>query len=441
MSKLNIKSIFKRFSRSSYWVDVGWLVSGNTFAQLIGILIMPIITRLYSPSDLAIQNVFIQILGFTVVIITWRYEYFIQLPKDNHQAISLLHLIIKLGIFGCLTITPIMWFLRDNIEKWLGVPNMALWLMYAPVTAFLISISIALSHLAQRNQQYRISGFSEITNKLTYAGSALLGYWILLPPAGLMIAPGIGAIGKSVVLTWLLKRKNLLPLRKNIHSISNNVNNKEGINEIINKYSNLSISMVVSHILLSTTTIIPTIFIAHTYGKVALGQYALVMSTIFLPSGLIGAAIGQVYYQRAAACWAKGENFIDLWYKTAKKLIVFGMPAYIIIGFFAPKIYPIVFGHAWVDAGRFAVLLSISSFFSFITSPLDRTCIVVGASWYIPVWHLARTITVIIVVLLSLVYKFVLIEFIFALVVQMVVMYIVDYLYEWRFACRVKLIL
>ncbi len=425
---------FNRLSRSPYWRDIAWLASGNAGAQAIGLLAMPAMTRLYLPSDFALQNLFLQVIGFAVVILTWRYEYFIQLPKDNVDASTMLRLVFLLGVLGCIVATPIIWFVRDTLASWLGEPTLALWLVFVPITAMLISFSIGMQHFAQRMQKYRISSFSELANKGAYVSTALAGFWLLSLPAGLMIAPAAGAMGKMILLST--KRKQLTTTGNAQVQNSFISNTSASLTDILCKYSRLSGSMVFSHLMLSCTAIVPSVFIAHVYGSDALGQYALVASTVYLPSGLIAGAIGQVYYQRAAASWAQGESFIVLWRATAKRLVVIGAPIFIAVALVAPWAYPLVFGDAWQDAGQYAVLFSISAFFSFATVPLGRACLVVGVWWYLPSWHAGRMVSTALVVWLAWLGNWKIELFLIALVIQMSIMYLIDYWAEWRFALR-----
>ena len=99
-------------------------------------------------------------------------------------------------------------------------------------------------------------------------------------------------------------------------------------------------------------------------------------------------------------------------------------------------VYPLVFGDAWKDAGFYAVPLAVSSFLSFVTSPLDRACLVVNAWWYVPLWHTARAVSTGFIVWLAWFNEWSFQIFLFLLVVQMSTMYLIDYWAEWRFALQ-----
>jgi teichuronic acid exporter len=429
-----IADAFRRLKSSSYWRDIVWLASGNAIAQAIGVAAMPVLTRLYSPADFALQNLFLQATGFAVVLLTWRYEYFVQLPKEDIDAARLLGLVLCVGILGCTIATPLIWLFKDLLTNWMGVTTLKTWLVFVPVTGALISFSIAIQHFTQRRGQYRHSSLSELANKGSYVGTALVGYWILPGPAGLIFSTAASAIGKII---WLSPQwKYGLGIERQCPNFFKPLNPKklESIRRIASTYWRLSGSMVISHLLLCCTATIPSFFIARVYGNESLGQFALAASTIYLPSGLIGNAIAHVYYQRAAERWSAGKSFCDLWRATAKRLIIVGVPLYTILVFISPWVYPFLFGALWVDAGRYASVMAISAFFSFATSPLDRGCLVVDAWWYVLGWHISRALTTGLVALLAWIYGWDVFLFIIALVLQMSLMYVIDYLANWRFA-------
>ena len=76
------------------------LGSGTAVAQLIGIVTMPIITRLYLPSEMGILAVYSSVLAIFGIGATLRYEFAYALPKENDDAINLFGLCL---ILLCLT--------------------------------------------------------------------------------------------------------------------------------------------------------------------------------------------------------------------------------------------------------------------------------------------------------------------------------------------------
>ncbi len=91
---------------SLYWRDILLQASGNGIAQIVGVIGMPVLSRLYSPVDFGIQNLFLQVAILVAGLMTLRYEQFVQLPKDEADADAVCHLALSLGTTVVLDTVP-----------------------------------------------------------------------------------------------------------------------------------------------------------------------------------------------------------------------------------------------------------------------------------------------------------------------------------------------
>jgi len=421
--KTAVTDLWSRLKASSYWQDVAWLVSGTVVAQALTFLMLPIFTRLYLPSDFAVMNLFVQFVSMATVVATVRYESFVQLPRRHSDGWRLVQLVAVLGILATILLTPFAWLFRGTFARWAGEPALATWLVFVPITAALTSLANAFQGWEQRRNRFRRSSEAEVAGKVGFAGSVLLG-WALLPgAAGLVLGSGLGAVlGK---LAWLVRPARLRMWGR-----------LDGLWRVGRQLGRLAGSLTVSQALLACTGIIPLVLVAHAYGPEVLGQYALANQSIYLPTALLGTAMGNVYYQRASIRWAQGQDFSALWRSTSKRLILIGLPIYGLAVILLPIVFPIIFGGKWHVAGRFAGILAISSFFGFVASPIDKGCLVVGAWWYIPLWHGARTLSNAILALVVLAKGWRVETYLYALTALRAVMYGIDYWAESRFAFR-----
>ena len=416
-----------RDSLSSYWRDISWVASGTVIAQAISLLSMPLLTRLYDPAAFASLSIFTQLAALAAVVLTLRFEYALPLPRRRLDAVALLWLVVALGAAGALLWTGVAALLAPQLAGMLSSESALLWLL-APLTGMLISLAVATQYFAQRQLNYRRIGIAEVGNKVVYLLTALLGLWLLPSPAGLLLAVGAGALGKTLLLASPDSLERWRGRRRRARAWARLLLRNAA------RYRGLSASMVGSHLMLTLTGLIPSLYVAQAFGADTLGQMALVISTTYLPSALIGAAVGQVYFQRAAQRWAQGQDFAELWRITARKLALIGLPIYAGLALVAPWVYPIVFGAQWQLAGQFASIMSLSAYLSFLTTPLDRSCIVAGAWRYIPLWHFGRLASTVAVVALSRWLDWSATTFIIALTLQMSLLYLIDFFAERAFA-------
>ena len=181
MSAFNIKF-------SSFWRDAAWLASGTAVAQLIGLAVKPVFSRLYSPVDFASLNLFMVIASFLSIILTWRYEYFVQLPKRLSDSWRLVQAVFILGGLMMLILTPLAWGLSSSLAAWLDHPPLTKWLVLSPLAGFLIPLSVAFAAWHQKRRQFRRSGQAEIAGQAANASLGVGGWLLLTGPGGLILA-------------------------------------------------------------------------------------------------------------------------------------------------------------------------------------------------------------------------------------------------------------
>jgi teichuronic acid exporter len=425
----NFNKIRTKVTSSSYLIDILLQGSGSALAQAIGVLSMPLLTRLYTPSQFGVLNMFNTIVGFLTIVVTWRYEYLIVLPRKNSSAVHIFTFITIYGLIVSFLLSFVGLYWGKEIALLLSLPEMSSWIVYAPITALLVSLSIALQQLVQRSEKYARSGISEIVNKLGYFSFALFGFYLFSESFGLILAAGFGLLLKFFWL-YLSDRKILKP--------DGYPGNELGITAI-KDYGKPAFSFSAANILQTVTGYVPIYVISKFYGTATLGQWSLVVSTMYLPTSVIGLAIGQVYYQRASKLFAEGNSILSIWLSTAKTLLLIAVPSFICIGVLSPWVFPILFGKQWSDAGVYASIVSVAAGISFISSPLDRTCYIVNV-WYYPfLWNIIRMLGSLFVGAICLYYNFSFMVFLQVYVLQISLLYSIDLYISWRFANRIHI--
>ena len=394
--------------------------SGNGAAQAIGLLGIPILSRIYSPQDFAIQSIFLQVAMFLAGIITWRYEYFFQLLDDARQSRLLFRWIVKLGVICGAFLTLIFYLYGSNLAASFGAAALGSYLVFCPLTALFISLGLALQHHVQRSGQIKISAATDVSGKLLYV---LMG--ILMSPTGvvgLIATIFFSAFGKIVFLWRSLVDLFLGPLAQDKMEAHPRSVHKKGAN-----------AMVFSHLFLTIGTALPILFISYRFGVETLGQFTMVMSTIFLPSGLIGLAIGQVFYQRAAKYFRDSKDIRQLWLSTVYRLIIFGFPIYAVAVILSSYIYPMVLGEQWKLAGQYAQIFSVAAFFAFISTPLDRIALILRINKYLPIMHFFRMLSAVTVIGMAEFFNLNFWNYLILLTLQMSLIYLLDLIFGWVF--------
>lgn len=415
--------IRRQLASSQYLRDVMLQASGNSVAQILGILAMPLLTRLYAPHDFASLNLFTQIVAGLAILITLRFEYLVMLPAEQHESDNILRLTFLLGAVHTLWLTPLLWFVPIGWAWSDSIRPIANWIWLAPLSAWIVSLSVAFQQTIQRKGDFRSSAKSEVFGRIVHIICAIAGSLALPNIIGLIT--GI-LVNSGAKLAWLIRAD-----RNSTHTWS-----RLQFSEINKSVRRMAVSTSLSNLISLASGIAPMIYIADRFGADSLGQYGLVLSTLYLPSVLLGHAIGQVYYQRACRLNSEGIEFTVLLVKTTLNLAKIGLPLYGLIALIAPSAYPFVFGAEWTSAGEMARWLCIAAVAGFLSTPLDKTSIVVNAWWYLSLWHALRAVMTATILLLSTVYDLPLETFILLLSLQNTLAYAVDWAASYAFAAK-----
>jgi teichuronic acid exporter len=426
-----IKNLSILIKKSSYVADIMWQTYGNIFAQLINLVSLPIITRLYTPKEFGEQTIFLQITAIVITVVTFRLEYLINLPKQDEEADSIIAIALALCLFwiGCYLTIIVLFY--DNIVYLIGGEQKKNWVLAIPAATLLICISNIMLFKIQRGANFKISGISEILNKAFFSISCILGAILFEMEHWLIYSVMFGYSAKIIYLYRYFYYGEFKAIINNL---------KFSILMILHRYYKISISATLSNFLMLIGVMIPIVMIERTYGSSVLGQYALVTATLSLPTSLMGNAIGQVYFQRAANEYNMSGSFNHLWKKTSFNLFIIGLPIYILIFIVSPFLYPIVFGTEWMETGEYAKYICVSAFFSFFSTPLDRGSLVVKASLYIICWHTFRTLTIAITCYLAIINSLTFESFLVLYVGQQCIMYFIDYIAGYYFSLPRKII-
>lgn len=407
-----------------YLRNIGFQSGGNILAQVINIVSLPLITRLFHPADIGVFNLFMQFMALTTILISMRVEHVVMLPKANDHAKELVGFVTGFGAMSCAVLTGIFVVL---VIAGVIPSEYQIWALILPLTSFLIVFAQAAQQLSQRSEDFRRSGMSEVANRaangLVSIGAGLLG----LPGVWLGVATAAGFISKLLVVGGSLRSVSFAPVQAAL--IGRTRIRAQGLERLLG-------SMILSHGMLAMTTLAPLTYIGYRYGESFTGQFALVLGTLALPTTLLGNAVGQVFYQRASQRFANGTSFSALLLANARMLLFIAVPAFAFVAITGPFLYPIVFGAQWYVAGQTAQIYAVAAAFSFMTVPFERSGLIVNAWWYGPSWHFGRLVTTLGVLLVCELVSATYLTFVSFLAVQSVILYVIDGCSSFLFSRR-----
>lgn len=352
--------------KGGFIADVLKLVSGTTIAQILSILVVPFLARLYTPEAFGILAQFTSLISILSVNICLRYELAIMLPERDEEAANVLAASFWVSVTLSLLMVPIVGLAGTQILNLIEMPELIPYAWLVPIVLFFGGLGSghpALNYWTSRTRRYgTIAGTRVASSVVTLAGKLGAGLAGYATAGSLIIAAALGAIISPLVLAWRTWKDNGALLRKNIHVRDTAL--------MLNRYRRFPLITIWSSWLNTLSWQLPVFFITFFFSSTEVGYYSMGNTMLLVPLSLISNALSQVFYQRASVAKTQG-TLANLVESTFRRLVTLGVFPVFILTFIGRDLMSIVFGANWTEAGIYTQILSIWALFWFISSPMS----------------------------------------------------------------------
>ena len=339
-------------------------MSGASLAQLAPAIAAPMITRLYSPSDFGTFAFVLATFGLLAPLACMRYELAILLPEDEERAAHVTLLCLTLA-----SATAVLSFLVPA-GLWLFSPDAriraftTLLVTMLPAGIAMLSIQLIADSWSLRTRNYRVQSIATVVQAFVTIGSqTLLGAKWGSSPYFLVFGTLAGSF--AGVLSYLpVIQGQIFPRLKKYLLFA-------GALRMARHYSSFPIYAGPYAVAVQAGARGIFLVLGVLTSTAVVGQYALAQRVMFLPVCTLMLAASQLFFSRAA------QKLDDprMPYMVRTMLIAgpltFG-PIFMLVCFFGESIFVSIFGPAWQQAGRFAVILAVPSMAKSLTVWLER---------------------------------------------------------------------
>ncbi|SDJ10014.1 lipopolysaccharide biosynthesis protein [Billgrantia gudaonensis] len=341
-----------KFARS-----VSVLAGGTAAGQIIVVAASPVLTRLYSPEDFGLLAVYAGLLGILSVIASLRYQLAIPLPESDEEAATIVVLsLITVGVTTLCTGVAV-WLFGDYIVSLLNTPNLLPYLWLIPTSLFLMGVYQVFQYWAIRTKNFPSIAKTKFAQSLSMVVIQVGGY--ALGPVALLLGR---VVGQSVGVLGLAR--SAFKQRPGNYSFSR----LRRIRESANEYMKFPLVSTWAGLSSSAGSQLPPLLLAASLGVGSVGLFSLAQRVLAQPMSIIGKAISDVFYQKAAQAHREGglaENVQKLFFI----LLLIGAPPGVAVFVFAPDVFLFVFGSEWHSAGMIARWMVPWMLADFVVSP------------------------------------------------------------------------
>lgn len=335
--KLNLKKIKK----SRFFKDSSYMVLSTIIMQLIALLTLPVLSRLFTPENFGLHATFRASLVILSIIVTLKLETAIVLPKTYLGK----NKVYNTSIINVLVITLVLVFLYfilklfhvDLMELVFNRDDFRILLLVIFGSFFLALTSINQSMLVSLKKFKKIA-VSRLILPIGFFLFSILFYFVSDNSLNLLFAQ----LFAYIVLFYYLQ-KNISINFKNFY--------KSNYFSVIKKYSDI-VKYTSSTSLMNTVSLnIPSLLLLGFFGAEFLGFYAIGAKLISLPSQFISASFSQVFYKKVVDIHNSNPSHLYSFVrKVMYSLLAIGIIVFTVVYFVLPYIIPFILGPSWVPA-------------------------------------------------------------------------------------------
>jgi O-antigen/teichoic acid export membrane protein len=362
----------KKLTKGSFIRNVFLMASGTAVAQVITMLLSPLITRYYGPEAYGLMGTFTAIVTIFTPIAALTYPIAIVLPKSDNEARG----IAKLSFYNTLGITIlsalIILIFHNQITEIFNIETVQSFLILIPVAIFLGGLYQIIEQWLIRTKQFRISARAAVLQAIFVQGGKA-GIGAFSPFAGILIFLSAINEGVKALIMLLASRKSENKL------INRNQKQKVSIIKLAKDYKDFPIFRAPETFLNAVSTSLPTLMLTSFFGPAVAGFYNIGKTVLNIPSQLIGKSVGDVFYPRASEAANNRERLTPLIRKATLFMGAVGILPFGVVILFGPWLFSFVFGSDWEMAGEYARWIALWSFFGFMNRPSVRSLPVLKA--------------------------------------------------------------
>lgn len=317
------------------------LLSANVLAQVIGIVVYPVLTRLYTAEDFGLLNLFFSIGGVLAILSTAEYQYAIVLPKDDRKAAA----VRLVGAILFCVVTALVFVsvaFSSEIGELFGAPELSRVYAWMPLFVLFSGMWVLLNYTYTREKQFgRISAYQMIQSVVSVGMKIVLGMadWATGLIVGSVVAPSIALVA---VVTY---KKRELPY------VMLNLSRAELVNAA-REYRKFPMYSLPRALVNSLSGNLPAFVLTPVFGLTELGYFGMAMTLAFRPLNTISTSLYQTFYQRTAEAVNARQSIMPFFKKFIGRTLAVAFPCMALLYVILPWLTEWLLGAGWEQTGE-----------------------------------------------------------------------------------------
>lgn len=362
--------------RSPFLKNFIALFTGSAVAQLIPIVLSPVLARIYSTEDFALFGIFYSTLLMLSVIAAAKYEVAIVVPKSESESrkITMVSAIASLSVFVLLAIVSMLF--SDAFVDYVDNQKIRPWIPLILIGVLITGLYQSTSYWLIRRAKFKDLAINKVSQRV-FEGASNLVLGSAKQGFGLIVSDLIGRFFMLIV--------SVFQIRKDVARIIKEP--KRGIWKMAKRYRQYPLNFAPSSLVNSMGTHLPLIFVSNAYTVAVVGSFNFSKYILTAPIGFIGQNLSQVFLERISQKRRDDKPIFKDLNRLTGFLALTSLTFVLPLIFFGPWLFTFVFGSQWEMAGEFSQILAIAIGIRFVVSPTSGLLLALGKVKLVSIWQ------------------------------------------------------
>jgi len=374
--------------KSEFIQNVFTLLSGATIAQIIALISIPILTRIYTPEDFGFFAIYLSIANILATLSTGRYELAIMLPDKKENAIAIIKGIFRIAITFSFIILIIV-LIAKNTQNRISDFIKPFYFYFLPLSIFIIALANVFTQWYTREKKFKVQAKIKIYKSSSNASvNILIGLFYYIKSAGLFF----GHIFSQTIQFLIFATKFYQQEKKSFTQIK-----QKTINKQLKENRNFPFYSAPMGFLNTISSDILIYVLNLFYSTTLVGFYANAHKVINYPLSLISQSFTSVFYQKINETNKKVKLYLISYFIN----FLIASLAMIPVFFWGEEIFGFVLGNNWTIAGSIAKYLAPLTIAGFAMRSVSNIFSLTRKNDILLIWQIIYLAIILLMILLS----------------------------------------
>lgn len=358
-------SLFQSLKRSEIIRNTSILVSGTALAQIIPILLQPVLRRFFSPEVFGAYSVFLSLVGILAIIASFKYDLAIVLPSHDKESVNIVFLTFFVNLSFCIFLLILVLLFNKGMLQFLNLSEeFGFYLYLVPASIFFYNIYQSLNNWLVRQKKFVAITVNKFVRRGT-EGFFQVIFTLLKQPWGLVAGDLAGHAGNLISGFYQSGRSGL-----KFSFVS-----PAKLRYVALKYSEFPRFNLIPSFMSACSFLLPAILINKFFSAENTGYFDLSKLLLSVPLALISTSLSNVLLQSMSEKFRKNESMITDIKHVLFIVMVICAGEILIIQFFGVLLFKILFGAEWAYSGEISKILVWSYSLNFIVGSFSAVLI------------------------------------------------------------------